>query len=246
MDEILSLDQKREIVKLIEEKLQSYIGEHNIPPGLIKSRHIDSITWNQGQGGTLILGGLADVSGVFSLVNASSVEIISMTKDGLILKDSSGNTIVTLDADGIAVAATGDITVGGDSLNTNAEVFSHLSIEHYWTPSNTYIDRVGCNFALNGDNFTNQNVYFECVMANEQASRTAYTQIYNITDTATLASSEITSTADPLTSLERVRSSALTIPSGLKEYKIQIKMNQAGGEGDNAHYYAARLVITQT
>lgn len=202
-------------------------GQRDLLPTAIRSRHIKNLTFDKSSGGTLTLGGAADVSGL------------------LYLKDADGNTIVTMNKDGIAVAGTGDITVGGDSINTNAEVFSHLSIEHFWTESATYEDRTGCRFALDGDNFDNQNVYYECVMANEQGSRTAYTRIYNITDSGALADSEITTEVQPLTSLTRVRSDALTIPSGLKEYKVQIKMNTAGGEGDNAHFYAARLVITQ-
>lgn len=157
----------------------------------------------------------------------------------LTMKDTAGIVVFQFDP------ATGNLTINGEIVNTNAELFSHLSIEHFWTDSATYIDRTGCRFAVNGDNFTNQNVYFESVMANEQAARTAYAQIYNITDAGALASSEITTTANPLTSLIRVRSGALTFPSGLKEYKLQIRMNQTGGSGDNAHFYAARLVVTQ-
>jgi len=141
--------------------------------------------------------------------------------------------------------STGDLTINGEKVNTSAELFSHLSIEHFWTGSDTYIDRTGCRFAIDGDNFHNQNVYYECVMANEQSGRTAYTRIYNITDDEPLSGSEISTTANPLSNLTRVRSGVLTFPSGLKEYKLQIRMNQTGGEGDNAHFYAARLVITQ-
>lgn len=225
---MLTFDDEQRIARMIENKFPELLNPANFPSGLIRSRHIKDLKWDKGVGGTLALGGAADVSGL------------------LLLKDADGTIIVTMDKDGIAVVGTGDITVGGDSINTNAEVFSQLSIEHFWTASSSYTDRTGCRFALNGDNFDNQNVYFECVMANEQASRTAYTQIYNITDSAVLASSEITTTVNPLSALTRVRSSALTIPSGLKEYKLQIKMNQAGGAGDNAHFYASRLVITQS
>lgn len=129
--------------------------------------------------------------------------------------------------------------------NVQAEVFSHLSIEHYWTDSAAWVDRTGCRFALDGDYFENLKVYYECVMANEQAARSAYTRIYNITDAGALVGSEITTGASPLTALTRVRSGVLTIPSGLKEFKLQIRMSQEGAEGDNAHFYAARLVITQ-
>ena len=168
--------------------------------------------------------------------------------DGNLKISIAGENVLTEAEDDLAFVynpATSQLKIRGEIINTSAEIFSHLSIEHYWTGSGAYIDRTGCRFAIDGDNFANQNVYFECVMANEQAARTAYARIYNITGGATLASSEITTTANPLTSLTRIRSGALTFPSGLKEYKLQIKQSPAGDGGDNAHFYAARLVITQ-
>lgn len=155
------------------------------------------------------------------------------------MKDTGGNVIFEFDPD------TGDLTINGDKVNTSAELFSHLSIEHFWTDSATYVDRTGCRFAIDGDNFNNQNVYYECVMANEQAGRVAYTRIYNITDGTPLAGSEISTSVYPLSNLTRVRSGAITFPSGFKEYKLQIRMNVTGSAGDNAHFYAARLVIIQ-
>lgn len=140
---------------------------------------------------------------------------------------------------------TGDLKLKGAPVNTSAELFSHLSIEHFWTGSASWDTRTGCNFAINGDNFENQAVYYECVMANEKANRTAYTRIHNITDSKPVVGSEISTTIYPLNNLTRVRSEKIYFPSGLHEYQLQIRMNQTGGGGNNAHFYAARLVITQ-
>lgn len=165
--------------------------------------------------------------------------------------DPDAGTITVYDTGGTAVwvfdIATGDLTINGDKVNTNAEIFSHLSVEHFWTGSGTYVDRTGAYFALDGDNFNNQDLYFEGVMAVEQAGRTAYLRIYNITDGAVLTGSEITSTTVGISSPERVRSGniAANLPSGTKVYKLQIKQSPAGNGGDNAHYYAARLVHVQ-
>lgn len=126
---------------------------------------------------------------------------------------------------------------------TLAEVFSHLSVEHFFTGSGSYIDRTGAFFKVDGDKMLNQTVIFESVMAVEQASRTAYIHIYNVTDSNVLSGSELTSTTVGVSNPEVVRSSALTFPSGEKQYKLQIKQVAAGNGGDNSHFYAARFVI---
>ena len=75
-----------------------YFSEYNFPTSLITDRLIESITFDKAQGGTLTLGGEDDTNGVFSLENASGVEIIGMTSSGFMLYDSSANNIVTIDA----------------------------------------------------------------------------------------------------------------------------------------------------
>lgn len=168
--------------------------------------------------------------------------------DGNFKISQTGENVLTEAENDLAFVfnpTTNDLKIKGDPINTAAEYFSHLSNEHYWTDSASYTDMTGCKFSVDGDNFNNQNVYFECVMANEQAGRTAYIRIYNITTGAELSGSEITTSVYPLTALTRVRSSALTFPSGSKEYKLQIRMSVTGAGGDNAHFYSARLVHTQ-
>lgn len=242
---VLTPEQKEQLYRLFEEWFPAYFSEYDFPTALITNRLIESITFTKASGGSLKLGGDDDVNGIFYLYDADDNIIVQIDKDGIHVNDTGGSEIVTIDSSGIAVASTGDITVGGDSLNTNAEIFSHLSVEHFFTGSGSYIDRTGTYFTLDGDNFDNQTVLFESVMAVEQAGRTAYAKIYNITDAGDLSGSEITSTTVGITAPENVRSSALTFPSGAKRYKLQIKQSPAGNGGDNAHYYAARLVITQ-
>jgi len=173
--------------------------------------------------------------------------------------DGDGNEIYRFDtstgklqmkkADGTVIfefdPATGDLTINGDPVNTSAEIFSHLSVEHFWTGSSSWVDRTGTYFKLNGDNFNNQSVYFESVMAVEQSGRTAFTRIWNITDGTYLANSVISTNKVGISDPDVVRSIALNLPSGEKEYKLQIKQEPAGGSGDNAHFYTARLVIIQ-
>ena len=183
------------------------------------------------------------------LVSDANDGRIAFDNDGTLKISDTGDEVTTIAVGSLSFyfnPATGNLQLRGDQVTARKESYSTLSIEHNWTASDSYEDMKGCLFALDGDDLTNQNVYFECVMVNEAASRTAYAQIYNITDSGVVTGSEITSTANPVSAIERVRSSALTIPSGVKEYKLQRKMSQAGGEGDNAHYYVARLVIEQT
>lgn len=167
-----------------------------------------------------------------------------------------GEDVLTTPENSLALyfnPSSGDLTIRGDYINTNSEVFSDISLEHWFTPVDAYEKETGTSFKIDGDNFTNQLVYFEANMHVEQSGRTAYARIYNETDGAELASSEISSafvgTYDAgrsiYTTWELVRSAALTFPSGVKEYSLQVKQNQVGGDGDQAHFYVMRLVLVQ-
>ena len=78
------------------------------------------------------------------------------------------------------------------------------------------------------------NVYFEATMMTDAG--TGYARLYNNTDGAEVANSEITTTS---TSMVRVRSSALTLSSG-KEYTMQLK-----GESTNTTYITSAVLIIQ-
>jgi hypothetical protein len=82
------------------------------------------------------------------------------------------------------------------------------------------------------------NVYFEVTMLTTPAG-TGYARLYNNTDSAAVAGSEITTTS---TSMVRVRSSALTLTSG-KEYVMQI---QSTGGGNTTYINSAVLIIQQS
>jgi len=138
--------------------------------------------------------------------------------------------------------ASGSLQVRGDVVNTNAEIFSHVAVEHWWDYSGNWVDQDGALFAVNGDNYNNQNVFFESVMECEAASQTTSTRIYNVTDGAVLADSTVSTTAQVPT---RVRSSALSFASGEKEYKIQFKYDPVGTAGNSGNTYAVRLVHVQ-
>ena len=259
----LTAEQRDQLHRLFDDWFPQYLSEYNFPVALITNRLIKSITFDKAQGGSLKLGGADNVNGIFYLYDALGNVIVQIDRDGIHLnntdaseivlidaggihvKDVGGSEIVLIDPDGITIASGADIKVGGDSLNTNATIFSHLSVEHFFTGSGSYIDRTGAFFTLDGDDFDNQTVLFESVMAVEQGGRTAYCKIYNVTDAGDLAGAELTSTTVGITNPEIVRSSALTFPSGAKTYKLQIKQAAAGNGGDNSHFYAARLVITQ-
>jgi hypothetical protein len=79
------------------------------------------------------------------------------------------------------------------------------------------------------------NIYFEVTMMT--SAGTGYARLYNNTDGAAVANSEITTTS---TSMVRVRSSALTLTSG-KEYTMQLK-----GETGTTYITSAVLIIQQS
>jgi hypothetical protein len=82
-------------------------------------------------------------------------------------------------------------------------------------------------------------IYFEAVLAMTAGGGTAYAELYNNTDGATVSSSELTSTS---ATAERLRSGALTLTTA-KDYKVRIK-SSAGTV--TARIYAARLIFVQT
>ena len=187
-----------------------------------------------------------------SLINS----IALVGDDGSLRISDTGEDVLTEAVGDLAFyfnRATGQITIKGDVLNTNAEAFSHVTSEHWFTGVSTYEKISGTSFLLNGDNFGNQSIFFECNMLVEQSGRVAYARLYNLTDSAIVAGSEIGSvhvgTFDGgrgiYTDWEVLRSGALTLVSGQKEYVVQVRQQPAGNGGDKAHFFQGRMVVIQ-
>lgn len=79
-------------------------------------------------------------------------------------------------------------------------------------------------------------LFFEAVLATSNASFFSVARLFNITDGTSIADSQVESTN--ITS-ERVRSSALTLISGDKEYRAQ----RGGLPGATYKCFAARVVV---
>lgn len=69
--------------------------------------------------------------------------------------------------------------------------------------------------------------YFEVTIRTQDPAKTAKARLYNITDGAVVAGSEVTTTS---TTVVRLRSSALSLPSGAKEYRAEF-----GGDGSGIY-----------
>lgn len=122
--------------------------------------------------------------------------------------------------------------------------------ERQWTTNATWTNIKNSTFQVDGDSFVFTSVYLEILGCVEQAGRTAYYRIYNVTDASALANSEITTTA---TSTEAedwinaaiIRSAALTFPSGEKTYRLQFRQNATGGVGDSTQFFKGLLFYAQ-
>lgn len=135
------------------------------------------------------------------------------------------------------------LRIKGDPVNTNAVIFSHVGVEHWWTYGTAWLDQDGALFYVNGGYLGNQDIYFEAIMAAESGTKTCVTRIWNVTDGNALADGTVSLTG---TTITRVRSAALTFPSGYKEYKVQFRQQEQGTAGDSSNTYAVRLVQDQT
>lgn len=93
-----------------------------------------------------------------------------------------------------------------------------------WTVNSTYTNVEGSFIEITFSDFPDHEFYFE--MIGKTDAGTGYWRLYNNTDSVAITESEITSTS---TSFERIRSSAITKPSGTKEFIIQHKI--VGGDG---------------
>jgi len=82
---------------------------------------------------------------------------------------------------------------------------------------------------INPSQFKNPTFYFEAVLRNDTGGKITYAELYNETDGASIAGSEVTVTG---TSRTRVRSSAINLVAGSKEYLARVKVSDATSVGE--------------
>lgn len=131
--------------------------------------------------------------------------------------------------------------IDGKALVFAKEVSIQLHPQHTdrWTDSATYVDVVGSLIEINFDDWPNHAMHLEVVgFIGDTAADTAYWRLYNITDSAAVASSELTSTS---ATSERKRTSALAKLAGTKTFKLQHK--SVGGVGDFVNTVMSRIIF---
>jgi hypothetical protein len=117
----------------------------------------------------------------------------------------------------------GQLELGGDYL---AEVTDASFVD---IPGAVHAEVNGTNL---GADLTVE-VHFMCLVA----TGTGTVQLYNITDTAVVASSTKTFTN---ATADRIETSAITLAPGLKEYKLQVK---GSSTSDLPRVWGAKIVI---
>jgi len=147
---------------------------------------------------------------------------------------------------------TGALTVGGTTITgaySKGEMGYKVSMGgRQWTTSASFVDIPGSLFRLDGDSFVLSSIYFEVCGCVEVAGGTASYKVYNVTDGTSLADGTILGTAvssegDSWNTGFITRSGTLALPSGVKTYKLQYKLNETGGEGTSTQLMNARIII---
>jgi len=124
----------------------------------------------------------------------------------------------------------GDPTRKSDHDRTfdNVEAIRTLGLEYHLGGSDVahFNDTSAVDIAdpsivqIDGTNLTASHLeaYFEATFRGANGSNQVSVELYNITDTATVASSQVNLTS---ASFDRVRSAALSLPASAKEYKAR-------------------------
>jgi len=182
----------------------------------------------------------------------------------IILQDDTGENRILLDGiEGeFKISEAGyDVVTSADAnllIRVGANIFLRLGEfayavdpgERQWTPNTAWTNISATQFKVNGDSFKFTKVYFEVLGCVETGGRTGYYRIYNVTDSEALADSEVSTTAvsnvgEAWINAEIMRSGALTIPSGEKEYRLQFHQNVAGNGGDTTQFFKGGLYYAQ-
>jgi len=168
-------------------------------------------------------------------VKLRNSEIYQLGEQTIIIYDKDNETVLSINQvdNRLEFGSSGSYYV--DYLTGNA-VFKDITASSIDSPENVkeYWLQVSpqWQFALNRD------VFFE-VTAKTDAGTGTY-QLYNITDAAAFAGSELsTASTDPII----LRSGTLTIPTGSKEVKVQYKCVGGDGATEYVNCIVAKLIV---
>lgn len=100
----------------------------------------------------------------------------------------------------------------------------HPQWDNSWTQSDSYVDITGSLRQINFDDYKNNTYYFEMIAKVDDG--TGYFQVMNADTSVALSGSELITTS---TSPVRLRTGAVTKPTGTVNLKLQHK--QTGGAG---------------
>lgn len=129
--------------------------------------------------------------------------------------------------------------IDGKILIFAKEVPIQLHPQHTdrWTSNSSYTDVEGSLVEINFNDWPNHTMYLEVVGFTDAG--TGFWDLYNITDSGIVTSSEISTTS---TSSVRVRSSALGKLTGTKTFKLRHKI-VGGGGGDLVNSVMSRVLF---
>lgn len=114
----------------------------------------------------------------------------------------------------------------------------HPQWDNSWTTSTSYQAVSGSFAAVDFDDWQTHNIYLEVI--GKVDGGTGFYHLYNITAAAIVANSEISTTS---TTPVRLRSIALTKPTGINVFRLQHKLTGGGG-GDFVNSVMSRIVFT--
>lgn len=183
-------------------------------------------------------------------VKLRNSDIYSLDSATVLINDIYGNTAITISQSQTAGKVYfGDIAyinyVDGtasfasvDEKHTITEYWLQCSPQWQYSNSANYEAVDGSLVQVNFDDLTDWTVYFE--VTGKTDAHTGYFKLYNITDAADIANSEVSTSS---TSQVIMRSSAITKPTGTKQLAVWFKCEGGDGATDYVNCIVAKLVV---
>ena len=220
------------------------IGQTGVSPTAVKFRLTEfydpttnSIVFKLSNGTTFMTINLT--TGLVTITTALSFSgLQTIANNQIVLTDGTNNRInldgtngkIRVSRSGYNVLTTGNanLTLATD-LGIVKEVWLplHPQWDNSWTTSDTYVDVSGSEVnSIDFADWTDHTWYFEIIGKTDDG--TGSFQLYNVTAAAAVSGSEITTTS---TSIVRIRSVAITKPTGVNTIKVQHKQTGGGGAG---------------